>query len=119
VVINDNEEFFSAFEDSRDEDYRESSEGGVSDNKEGGDLSVVKVDESNNRDSEEGYIRVGEEGRGRATTDNKSSDGSSSVIEDDKEEVAIIEARRVRKRKVPPTLEDRRGVGINSNVDTY
>ena len=113
VIDDDDEEFFSG-----DEDYRESSEGGVSDDEEGGDSSVVEVNESDDGVGGESSTGVDEGGRGSGT---QSSDKrrSSPVTEDDEEEIAIIRARRVRKRKVPPTLEDRRGIGIDSEDDAY
>jgi hypothetical protein len=49
--------------------------------------------------------------------DDESSDGSRSVTDDD--EIGIIWPRRVRKRKVRPAFEDRRGIGIDSEDDTY
>ena len=53
-VVDDEEEAFSAFDDSGDEDYRESSEDVVEDGE--GDSSEVEVDGSDDEDYEESNV---------------------------------------------------------------
>ena len=115
-VVDDEEEAFSAFDDSGDEDYRESSE----DVEDGECSSEVGVDRS---DDEEDKESSGE-------ADDDEEEGSSEVeIErgDDREEA--IEIRRAKSRVSNPSRERRAGkrkmqskgsgvVGIDSEDDT-
>jgi hypothetical protein len=124
AVIDDSEEVFSDFDDSEDTDYIESSQGRVSDDDDVGNSSEVEVDESN--DESGGVSTVGDEEdmgsteRRQGTEDSESGHGSESVVEDDDDQgITRIRAGRVRKRKVRPVFEDRRGIGIDSEDEMY
>jgi hypothetical protein len=130
AVIDENEEAFSDFDDSEDADYKESSEGEVSDDEEARDSSEVEDDESDDEVctvAGDDRNTVGDDkimgGRGSypEVEDDESSGGSGSMADDDdeEEEIGMIWPRRVRKRKVRPVFEDRRGIGIDSEDDTY
>ncbi|KAH6722779.1 hypothetical protein BKA61DRAFT_569286 [Leptodontidium sp. MPI-SDFR-AT-0119] len=88
-VVDNKGKVFSAFDDSRDEDYRESSEDIIEDSE--GDLSEVKVDGSNDRDYKESS-RVADDYEGEGSSEievSKSNDGvqSSRVADDDEGKV--------------------------------
>jgi hypothetical protein len=74
-VVDDKEEVFSAFDDSWDRDYRESSEDVVEDGE--GDLSEVEVDGSDDEDYKQssGVIESEEEEGSSEIGVNKSDDG--------------------------------------------
>jgi hypothetical protein len=77
-VIDDSEEVFSAFDDSEDEDYRESSEDEDAVSENGGGLGVGEVDGS---DDEKGpsEVDVGESDDGDCTEAGDDSGGVSAV----------------------------------------
>lgn len=130
VVDDDHAEVFSDFDDSQDADYEESSEGEVSDDNERGGSSEVEADESD----DESFTVVGDDrktvGYDKSTNGNGShpgvedderSDRSGSIapVDEEEDEIRVIWHRRVRKRKVPSTFEDRRGTGIDSEDDIF
>lgn len=132
AVVESDEEVFSEFEDSGDEDYRESSEDVAGDGE--GSSSEVEFDGSDDGDYKEssGVVDDDEEGRLSDVGVDRSDDGiqSSGVVDDDDEEVIAIrpvdsrdsnpnQKRMARKRKVQSAFEDSRVVDIDSEDDTY
>jgi hypothetical protein len=132
AVVDDEEEVFSAFDDSGDEDYKESSEDGVEDGE--GGSSEVEVNRSDDEEYEESSGAANddkEEGLSEVDVD-QSGDGvqSSGVPDDDEEEVITIrsvESRdnnpsrkwKARKRKLQSEFEDSGVVDIDSEDDIY
>jgi hypothetical protein len=124
-VVDDEEEVFSAFDDSWDGDYRESSEDVVEDGE--GDSSEVEVDGSDDEDYEQssGVIESEEEEGSSEIGVNKSDDGvqSSGVADDDEGEVirpvdctdsSPSRKWRARKRKMQSKFEESGVTGIDS-----
>ncbi|KAH8745723.1 hypothetical protein BGZ57DRAFT_862437 [Hyaloscypha finlandica] len=97
-VVDDEEEVFSAFDDSGDEDYRESSE----DAEDSKGSSEVGVDRSNNEEDKESSGEADddeEEGSSEVEVE-RGDDGSSGVADDDEEEVVRVVNWRARERKI-------------------
>lgn len=128
AVGDDHEEVFSNFDDSEDADYEESSQGKVSDDEKGGSSSEVEVEESD----DESFTVVGDDrntvgcdkhpdrrGSHPGVEDDEGSDrnGSMAPVDEEEDEIRVRWHRRVRKRTVPFTFEDRRGTGIDSEDD--
>jgi hypothetical protein len=124
-VVDDEGEVFSAFDDSGDEDYRESSEDVVEDSE--GDSSEVEVDGSDDGDYEESSgVADDYEGEGSSEIEvGKSDDGvqSSGVADDDEGKVirpvdctdsSPSRKWRARKRKMQSKFEDSGVAGIDS-----
>ena len=112
VVVDDGEEVLSDFEDSGDEDYRESSE--------------VAADQSDDEDYEEssGVAENDDEGLSEVRVDRSDDeDGSSRVADDDGEVIAVrpgqSKGSNPRKRKTQSKWKDGRVGGIDSEDDTY
>lgn len=131
-VVDDGREVFSKFEDSGDEDYRESSEDVVSDGE--GGSSEVEVDGSDDEDYEESSgVAEDDEEEGLSDVGVDQSDNgfeSSVVVDDDEEEVIairLVDSRdsnpqrkgRIRKRKMQSGFEESGAVAIDSKDDTY
>jgi hypothetical protein len=116
TVVND-EEVFSAFDDSGDEDYRESSED-VGEDAEGGSSQV----ELNRSDDEEYGVADDddEEGLSDGSVDKGDDDGFQSIADDDEEVIAIrpVESRGSGKRKMQSEVENSGVVVIDSDDDT-
>jgi hypothetical protein len=130
-VINNSEEVFSAFNNNKDKDYRKSSKDKDAVNKNGGGLGVGEVNSGDDKkgpskvnvykSDDKDYTKAGSDNKrvitvrgdknigGRESRqkaeDNKSSNKSKSVTDDN--EIQIIWPKRVRKRKVWPVFKDR------------
>ena len=113
AVVKSEEEVLSEFKDSKDKDYRESSEDVAGDSE--GSSSEVEFDRSDDRDYKESSRVVDDDKEGRLSdvSVNRSDNGiqSSGVVDDDDEEVIAIrpvdsrdsnpnQKRMARKRKV-------------------
>jgi hypothetical protein len=129
-VVDGDEEVFSEYEDSGDEDYRESSEDVVDDGRGGSD--EAEVDRSDDEDYEESSSVADdeEEGLSGVSVDNSDADRfQSNGVADDDKAIAIwpVESRdgnagrqrRARKRKTQSRCEDGGVEGIDSDDDTY
>jgi hypothetical protein len=114
-VVDDDEEVFSAFDNSGDEDYRESSEDVVGEGE--GGSSEVEVDGSDDEDYEEssGVVDVDEEeGSSEVDVDRSNNGVQSSAVADDDEVVMPVDHRdgnpsrkwRAGKRKMQSKFED-------------
>ncbi|KAF8861416.1 hypothetical protein BDZ45DRAFT_723822 [Acephala macrosclerotiorum] len=131
AVVDNEEEVFSAFDDSGDEDYKESSEDGVEDGE--GGSSEVEINRSNDEEYESSGVADDDEEKGLSEVDIDQSDNSvqsSGVADDDEEEVIAIrsvEGRnsnpsrkwKARKRKLQSEFEDGGVVDIDSEDDIY
>jgi hypothetical protein len=108
AVVDDEEEVFSAFDDSGDEDYRESSEDVVEDSEGSSEAGVDRSDNEEYTESSGEADDDEEEGSSEVEVERGDSGVKSSrVADDDREEV--IEIRRVKSRVSNPSRARRAG----------